>query len=54
MFNIKGNEYRLIVLIRYQKQRVYVLHALTHKDYDKEKWKNDCYCKKAKRFRKDV
>ena len=42
--NIKGNDYRLITVIRYRVQRVYILHVLTHKEYDKEKWKDDCYC----------
>jgi mRNA-degrading endonuclease HigB of HigAB toxin-antitoxin module len=31
-------------VIRYKVQRVYTLHVLTHKEYDKEKWKDDCYC----------
>lgn len=44
VFNIKGNDYRLITVIKYRGQRVYVLHVLTHKEYDKEKWKDDCYC----------
>ena len=42
VFNIGGNKYRLITNIRYNKQRVYIIHVLTHKDYDKEKWKDDC------------
>ena len=41
-FNIGGNKYRLIVKIRYRHQRIYVIHVLTHQDYDKGKWKNDC------------
>ena len=44
VFNIKGNHFRLIVKVRYRVQRLYVLHVLTHKEYDKEKWKDDCYC----------
>ena len=44
VFNIKGNDYRVITRIRYQAQRVYTLHVLTHKEYDKEKWKDDCSC----------
>jgi mRNA interferase HigB len=44
VFNIKGNDYRLITRIRYQAQRVYTLYVLTHKEYDKEKWKDDCNC----------
>ncbi len=42
VFNIKGNDFRLI--IRYRVQRLYLLQVLTHKEYDKEKWKDDCYC----------
>ena len=43
VFNIKGNEYRLIVGINYQKQTVYYKYFLTHPEYDKDKWKNDTY-----------
>lgn len=42
VFNIGGNKYRLIAKIRYNKQRVYIINVLTHKEYDKEKWKDDC------------
>ena len=42
VFNIGGNKYRLIAKLRYQYQRIYVIHVLTHKDYDKGKWKDDC------------
>lgn len=45
VFNIGGNKYWLITGIRYhQKQRVYILHVLTHAEYDRENWKDDCYC----------
>jgi mRNA interferase HigB len=44
VFNIKGNDFRLITTIRYRVQRLYILRVLTHKEYDKEKWKDDCYC----------
>jgi mRNA interferase HigB len=43
VFNIKGNKYRLIVGINYQKQTVYYKYFLTHAEYDKDKWKNDDY-----------
>ena len=39
VFNIRGNKYRLIVVIHYDRQRVYVRHILTHKEYDLGKWK---------------
>ncbi len=43
VFNIKGNKYRLIVSINYEKQLIYIKYVLTHADYDKEGWKNDPY-----------
>ena len=33
VFNIAGNKYRLIVVIAYDRQRCYVRHVLTHKEY---------------------
>ena len=44
VFNIGGNKYRLIAWLNYRAQRLYVLHMLTHREYDKEKWKDDCNC----------
>jgi mRNA interferase HigB len=35
IFNIAGNKYRLIARVNYQTQRVFVLHILTHAEYDK-------------------
>ncbi|MEH2225602.1 type II toxin-antitoxin system HigB family toxin [Nostoc sp.] len=43
VFNIKGNEYRLIVGIDYQNQTVYYKYFLTPAEYNKGKWKNDPY-----------
>lgn len=43
VFNIKGNNYRLIVGIKYQTQTIYYKYFLTHSEYDKNKWKNDRY-----------
>jgi mRNA interferase HigB len=42
VFNIKGNDYRLIVWINYEFQTVFIRHVLTHAEYTKEDWKNDC------------
>ncbi len=42
IFNIGGNNYRLIVKINYRGHAVRIRKALTHAEYDKEKWKNDC------------
>jgi mRNA interferase HigB len=39
VFNIRGNNYRLLTAISYPAQVVNVLQFLTHAEYDKEKWK---------------
>ena len=39
VFNVRGNKYRLIVMIDYPTGVVIVLTVLTHAEYDKEKWK---------------
>ena len=39
VFNIAGNNYRLIARINYRTQKLYVLAVLTHAAYDKEQWK---------------
>lgn len=41
VFNIGGNNYRLIVRIEYERQEVYIRDFLTHAEYDKDNWKND-------------
>lgn len=43
VFNIKGNNYRLIVSMDYEGQLIYIKYVLTHAEYDKENWKNDAY-----------
>jgi len=39
VFNIKGNQYRLITEINYAGARIYIRHVLTHAEYDRETWK---------------
>ena len=34
VFNIKGNNYRLITIIHYRYQRVYIKEFFTHTEYD--------------------
>ena len=36
VFNIKGNDYRLIVHIHYESQIIYICWIGTHRDYDDE------------------
>lgn len=35
VFNIKGNDYRLVVMVRYDKGLMFVKFAGTHSQYDK-------------------
>jgi mRNA interferase HigB len=39
VFNIGGNRYRLVTVIKYRWQIVYIRHILTHTEYDQGKWK---------------
>ena len=39
VFNIGGNDYRLITAIHYNTRIVYTMLFLTHAKYDKEAWK---------------
>jgi mRNA interferase HigB len=39
VFNIKGNHYRLITAIHYDRQRVFIMRFLTHAEYNKDRWK---------------
>lgn len=40
VFNIGGNKYRLVARIRYDYRLVNVRVVLTHREYDKENWKD--------------
>ena len=42
VFNIGGNKYRLVASIKFQTRKIFLLHALTHKEYDIGRWKRDC------------
>ncbi len=42
VFNIGGNSFRLITKIKYRYQIIYIRVVLTHAEYDKGDWKNDC------------
>jgi mRNA interferase HigB len=39
VFNIHGNDYRLIARINYRTKRVFILYILTHVEYSKGDWK---------------
>lgn len=39
VFNIHGNDYRLIARVNYKTKRVFILNILAHSEYDKGDWK---------------
>ncbi|MGZ8191696.1 MAG: type II toxin-antitoxin system HigB family toxin [Methylococcaceae bacterium] len=40
VFNILGNNIRLIAAIHYNRNKLYIRDILTHAEYDKGKWKS--------------
>jgi mRNA interferase HigB len=42
VFDIGGNKFRLIVVIHFNRGKLYIRHVMTHKEYDKGLWKGDC------------
>ena len=43
-FNVGGNKYRVITKIKYSYRIVYIRFVLTHADYSKKVYKDDCNC----------
>ncbi|MGQ0592435.1 MAG: type II toxin-antitoxin system HigB family toxin [Gammaproteobacteria bacterium] len=39
VFNIRGNKYRLMASIHYNRRKVYIRAVLTHAQYDRGIWK---------------
>jgi len=39
VFNICGNDFRLITAIHYNRRRIFVLDFLTHAEYSRHTWK---------------
>ena len=40
VFNVCGNDYRLIVAVHFNRQMIYTLRFLTHAEYSKDRWKD--------------
>jgi mRNA interferase HigB len=38
IFDIGGNKFRIITVIHYDRERVYIRHVFTHREYDR--WSN--------------
>lgn len=45
IFDIAGNKFRLVAKVRYRIGRVYIRRIMTHVEYDKGRWKDDCTVK---------
>lgn len=41
VFNIHGNDYRLICALHYNTGRVFLLRFLAHAKYSKDRWKDE-------------
>lgn len=41
VFNIERNRHRLIAAIHFNTQTVYVLRIITHKEYERNHWKQE-------------
>lgn len=46
VFNISGNNYRLITKIDFSRGKVYIRAVLTHSEYNKSHWKEDSWFSK--------
>jgi mRNA interferase HigB len=44
VFNIKGNDYRLVTKIKYRRQAIYIKKVMTHAEYDRRRWRDECKC----------
>jgi mRNA interferase HigB len=44
VFNIGGNNYRLVTRVLYPSQKVFILKVMPHKEYDRDEWKGECGC----------
>lgn len=42
IFNIGGNKYRLVTKIFYPAKKVLIRFVLTHEEYNRKPYKNDC------------
>ena len=40
VFNIAGNDFRLMTAIHYDRGRVFILDFLTHAEYNRSNWKD--------------
>jgi mRNA interferase HigB len=41
IFDVGGNKYRIIALIDYLRQTVFITHVMDHEEYNRKRWKQD-------------
>jgi mRNA interferase HigB len=41
VFNVRRNDYRLIVAVHFNRQIIYTLRFMTHAEYSKDRWKSE-------------
>jgi mRNA interferase HigB len=41
VFNIGGNKFRIVVVVHFNRGKIYIRHVMTHREYDKGVWKRD-------------
>ncbi|MFH0822955.1 MAG: type II toxin-antitoxin system HigB family toxin [Pseudomonadota bacterium] len=39
IFDVGGNRYRIVAVIHYDKQRLYIRQVMTHAEYDRKHWR---------------
>jgi len=44
VFDVQGGSFRVITRIDYEYEIVSIVYVLTHPEYDRGKWKNECEC----------
>jgi len=42
VFDIAWNRFRLVVVIHFNRGKLYIRHVMTHREYDRGQWKRDC------------
>jgi mRNA interferase HigB len=44
VFNVGRNKFRLVAAIHFNRGKIYIRHVMTHEQYDRGSWKEDCEC----------
>ena len=42
VFNVGGNNFRVITHVNFRRNEMFIRFVLSHAEYDKDKWKDDC------------